>query len=111
MGRDMTEQTRPAWFDEFLDAVHERRPPNLTRAQIVMGDALMVAKIFDTLESGQARFKEKHGRWPTRTELLDFVLNDDEIQWRMTRWPDCETRATRPRQNTNHHNANSAMMI
>ncbi len=88
VGADMTEKTRPAWFDEYLDAEHERRPPKITPAQTVMGDALMIAKIFDMLETGQARFREKHGRWPTRTELQDFVLSDDEIQWRMTRWQD-----------------------
>jgi hypothetical protein len=83
LGTDMTEETRPPWFDEYLDAEHERRPPKITPAQIVMGDALMIAKIFDMLETGQARFREKYGRSPTRTELQDFVLSDDEIQWRM----------------------------
>jgi hypothetical protein len=85
MGADMTEQTRPPWFDEFLDAEAEGRPPAITRAQMVMGDALMIARIFDMLETGQARFKNKHGRWPTRTELEAFVLSDDEIEWRRSR--------------------------
>ena len=81
----MTAETRPPWFDEYLDAEHERRPPKITPAQTVMGDALMIAKIFDMLETGQARFRDQHGRWPTRTELQEFVLTPDEIEWRRSR--------------------------
>jgi len=70
----MTTQTRPAWFDEFLDAERNERPPNLTAAQIAMSRALIVARIYDMLETGRARFKENHGRWPTENELEQFVL-------------------------------------
>jgi hypothetical protein len=47
-----------------------------------MGDSLIVARIYDMMETGEARFRDKHGRSSTASELDDFVLSDDEIKWR-----------------------------
>jgi hypothetical protein len=78
-------QTRPPWFQEFLDAELKGRPPNITPAEAAMAQALITADIYEMLTTGQARFKNKHGRWPTETELDEFVLTDEEIEWRSRR--------------------------